>query len=152
MKEKKIVLPRYLLAAVADNEDANKTKDEDATKKVSSKTGEELKKKSSKIEDESRKNSLKSDNAEPKNWLEAERKRPAQVLTEKELNEKCCRLLMNTLPKELAQQYVKEYQNGGKADDVINEEKFSWRRKNRAQRDAAKSRKVGSFSFLVFFL
>ena len=114
MKDKKLLLPKYLQTEVAN--------DDGESKKSS--------------------NEEKDKNEELNSWLDAGSKRPLQVLTEKERREKCCRLLRNTLPKELADEYIKKYQEEKDKDEPFNECKPTWKKKKRTEEDSKKSRKV----------
>ena len=146
MEEKKIILPRYLQQTSTSKDDPKKTNMEGETTLQASNTDEEPGKKSRKVDEEAGEKFVKTDESS-KNWLKTGQARPRSVLTEKELNDKCCRLLLNTLPKELAEEYIKEYQHSSKKTDVFDENSFGRRRKNKTEKDASKSRKVLHLSF-----
>ena len=148
MEEKKVVLPRYLQPISASKDDPKKANTEGETTLQASNAGEEPSKKLKKVEREVEEKFGESDKSSS-NWLKTGKAQTQAVLTEKELNDKCCRLLLNTLPKELAEEYIKEYQHGGKKIDVFDGNSFGWRRKNRAEKDASKSRKVTPLSFCL---
>lgn len=120
VKEKKILLPKYLQAA-------------------STECKEEQRKNEQEIE---MANEPLNSEEQARDLPDVDRKRPAKVLTEKELNDKCCRLLMKTLPRELAEEYVKKYQQDKDEMQSFDENSCSWRKKTRVDRDASKPRKV----------
>ena len=139
IEEKKLVLPRYLQPPSSGKEDPKKSTVEEKAASKPPANNEALNKKLKKVDEESEKTSVRP--LEERNeCVITEKEQP--VLTEKELNEKCCRLLLNTLPTELAEEYIKEYQNGNNKKDIFNEDSLSWPRKNRGDKDGSKSRKV----------
>lgn len=71
-----------------------------------------------------------------------EPKRPTCELTDEEKKAKCYRVLMNTLPKELAEEYVKGYEQEEKTTETQKENHCGLRRRERIGNYRTKSRKV----------
>ena len=93
MKEKQVVLPRYMQTVAAKTEAGHK-----ANNSVKEETsGECAAEGAAKVEEEE------------DMWTECDRKRPVSELSAEEQRQKCIRLLQKTLPKELADQYIKKY-------------------------------------------
>jgi len=139
IQEKKLVLPRYMQPTTTDESNSNVKEDKNTTK--SSRTEEEPKVKLRRTEKSTEGSKAKNDEDLMK-WITTEPQLPKKVLTEKELNEKCCRLLRNTLPKDLAEKYVKQYQDGGHKANAADENSYIWQRKTKAKNDPPKPRKV----------
>ena len=71
-----------------------------------------------------------------------EPKRPTRELTDEEKKAKCYRLLMNTLPKELAEECVKGYKQEEKMTELHKENHVGLQRRERMGKNRTKSRKV----------
>ena len=149
IQEKKLVLPRYMQPTTTDESNSNVKEDKNTTK--SSRTEEEPKVKLRRTEKSTEGSKAKNDEDLMK-WITTEPQLPKKVLTEKELNEKCCRLLRNTLPKDLAEKYVKQYQDGGHKANAADENSYIWQRKTKAKNDPPKPRKVSYFTIFCLFL
>ncbi|XP_065058264.1 protein Spindly-like [Rhopilema esculentum] len=93
IKERQVVLPRYMQTATAKTEASHK-----ANNSVKEETpGECAAEEAAKMEEEE------------DVWTECDRKRPVSELSAEEQRQKCIRLLQKTLPKELADQYIQKY-------------------------------------------
>ena len=148
IQEKRLVLPRYLQSTTTDESNSS-VEDKNSTK--SARSEEEPGAKLRRTEKSSEGREVKNDEDLMK-WVTTQSQLPKKALTEKELNEKCCRLLRNTLPKDLAEKYVKQYQDGGPKANVVDENSYVWQRKNKAKNDSSKPRKVSHFTIFFLFL